>query len=181
MYDSPHNFNGLLQFFKVPNNQGTLSWNASQQHPHTNQPKHTFWEEFSTALETSKLLIIPLINHQNQPLYRNYASPNTLHNKFSCTLVGNRDLITSLEQPLLPPSENQNHTTYLLCCSSFCRSTTRCPPSALHLATPLPHSHHVSNSNTHIPNGRKWHKDFNAIKHHHISIQCSSLYPRHWE
>ncbi len=76
-YDWPCNYNGLLQFFEVPTNQGTLSWNASQQNPGTNQPKHTFWEEFLVAFETSKFLIIPLINHQDQPLDRNYASLST--------------------------------------------------------------------------------------------------------
>ncbi len=92
LYDSPHNFNGLLQFFEVPKNQGTLSWNASQQNPHTNQPKHTLWEEFLTTLETSKLLIIPHINHQNQPLDRISASLSTLCSKCSCTSIWDNDL-----------------------------------------------------------------------------------------
>jgi len=74
LYDWPRNFNGLLQFFRVHKNQGTLSWNASQQNPNANQPKHTLWEEFLAILETSKLLIIPLINHQYQSLDRNFAS-----------------------------------------------------------------------------------------------------------
>jgi hypothetical protein len=53
------------------------------------------------AFETFKLLIIPLINHQNQPLDRIYVSPSTLRIKFSCTSVEDKALITSLEQPLL--------------------------------------------------------------------------------
>jgi hypothetical protein len=55
------------------------------------------------ALETSKLLIIPLINNQNQPLYRIFASPSTLRNGFSYILIEDRNLITSLEQPLFHP------------------------------------------------------------------------------
>jgi hypothetical protein len=30
-------------------------------------------------------------------------------------------------------------------------------------------------NNTHIPNGKKQHKDFNAIKHHRISIHSGPL------
>jgi hypothetical protein len=44
------------------------------------------------ALSTSKLFIIPLINHQIQPLDKNFASLNTLHNGFSCTSVRDKDL-----------------------------------------------------------------------------------------
>ncbi len=132
-------------------------------------PKHTLWEEFLATFKTSKRFIVPLINHQNQPLDKNFTSLNTLRNEFSYTLVGDWNLI-----PLLPknlyPLKNQNHTTYLLCCSSFRRSTVRFLPTALHLTTPLPHNHLASNNNTHIPNIRKWHKDFNVIKHCCISI-----------
>jgi hypothetical protein len=99
LYDWPHNFNGLLQFFGVPKNQGTLSWNASQQNPYTNQPKHTLWEKFLAAFEISELLIIPLINQQNQLLDRNYASLSTLCSGFSCTFIRNRDLKTNLPNP----------------------------------------------------------------------------------
>jgi hypothetical protein len=102
------------------------------------------------ALETSKLFIIPFINHQNQPLDRIYASLNTLHSEFSCTSIGDRDLIPLLPKKPLPLKKNQNHTTYLLCCSSFRCSIARFPPTALHLVAPLPHSHDASNSNTHI-------------------------------
>jgi hypothetical protein len=131
------------------------------------------------AFKTSKLLIIPLINHQHQPLDRISTPTNTLRNKFSCNLVGDKDLITSPKQP--PSFENQNHTTYLLFYSSFNCSIARFPLNTFHLATPLPHNHPASSSNTHIPNRRKQHKDFNAIKHHRISIQCSSLFPCCWK
>jgi hypothetical protein len=143
-------------------------------------PKHTLWEEFLAVLKTFKLFIIPLINHQNQPLDRISASLSTLRSGFSCTLVGDRDLISLLPKNLYL-HKNQNHITYLFCCSSFRHSTVRFPPSALHLAAPLPQSHPVSSSNTHIPNRRKWHKDFNTIKHHRIYIQSSSLSPCCWE
>jgi len=97
LYDSPNNFNILLQFFKITNNQGTFLWNASQQHPHTNQPKHTFWEEFMVDFETLKFFIIPFINYQHQPLDKKFTPSSTLENGFSYTSVGNKDLIeTSL-------------------------------------------------------------------------------------
>jgi hypothetical protein len=112
LYDWPCNFNGPLQFFGVPKNQGILSWNASQQDPHTNQPKHTLWEEFMVVLDTSKLLIIPPINHQNQLLNRNFASLSTLRSGFSYTSIRNKDLKTNLQQPpwILKPK-----TTLLIC------------------------------------------------------------------
>ncbi len=144
-------------------------------------PKHTLWEKKLAILETSKLFIIPLINHQNQPLDWISASLSTLRSGFSCTSVGDKNLIPLLEKNYYPCLKNQNHITYLLCCSSFCRSTTRFSLITLHLVAPLPHSHLVSNISTHIPNRRKRHKDFNTIKHHRISIQCSSLSPHHWE
>jgi hypothetical protein len=155
---------------------------ANNTHIQINPNTYILLEEFLATFETSKLLIIPLINHQNEPLDRKFASPSTVHNRFSFTLVGDRDLISSLKQPLPFFRENQNHTTYLFCCSSFRRSTVRFSPNELHLVAPLcplPHSHPASNSNTHMPNKRKQHKDFNAIKHHCISIECSSLFPSH--
>ncbi len=100
------------------------------------------------TFETSKLLIIPLINHQNQPLDRISASLNTLCNGFSCTSIWNKDLKNSLEQP--PWYLNaKNHITYLHFCSSFRCCTARFLLSALHLAAPLPHNHPASNNNTH--------------------------------
>jgi hypothetical protein len=112
LYDWPCDFNGLLQFFGVPKNQGILSWNASQQNPHTNQPKHTLWKEFLAIFQTSKFLIIPLINHQNQPLYKNFASLSTLRSGFFYTSIRNRDLKINLQQPpwILKPK-----TTLLIC------------------------------------------------------------------
>ncbi len=79
------------------------------------------------------------------------------------------------------PLKAKNHTTYLHYYTSFRHCTMRFPSSALHLVTPLPHSHPSSNNNTYIPNKRKWHKGFNAIKHLHISIRWSSLFPCNWE
>jgi hypothetical protein len=134
------------------------------------------------AFKTIKLFIIPLINHQNQLLDWIYASLSTLRSRFSCALVGDKNLIPLPEKKTtFLHIKNQNHITYPLCCSPFCRSTARFLPTALHLVALLPHSHHASNNNTHIPNRKKQHKDFNAIKHHRISIQCSSLSPRRWE
>jgi hypothetical protein len=52
--DRPRKFNGLLQFFGVPKNEGTLYWNASEQNLDTDQPKHRLWKEFVADLETSK-------------------------------------------------------------------------------------------------------------------------------
>jgi len=65
--------------------------------------------------------------------------------------------------------------------TSFCHCTTRYPPSALHLTTPLPHSHPLSSNNTYIPNKKKRHKGVNAMKHHRISIWWSSLSPFCWK
>ncbi len=59
----------------------------------------------------------------------------------------------------------KNHTIYLHCCTSFCRCILTFSSSALHLAPPLPHNHLASSRNTYIPNRRKQHKSFNAIKH----------------
>ncbi len=101
-----------MEFFRVPKNQDILSWNASQQNPNTNQPKHTFWEKFLATLEISKLLIIPLINQQNQPLDRNYASLSTLHNEFSCISIWDRNLKNNLPQS---PWNWKPKTTLLIC------------------------------------------------------------------
>ncbi len=100
LYDWPHNFNGLLQFFRVPKNQSTLSWNASQQNLDTNKLKHTLCEEFMAAFKTFKLLIIPPINCHYQLLDRNFASLSTLRSGFSCTFIRDKDLKTKLPQPL---------------------------------------------------------------------------------
>jgi len=59
---------------------------------------HTLWEEFLALLETSKLLIIPPISHQYQPLNKNFASLSTLRNGFFYTSIWDRDLKTNLQQ-----------------------------------------------------------------------------------
>jgi hypothetical protein len=122
------------------------------------------------ALETSKLYIIPFINHQNRPLDWIFASMSTLCSGFSYTSIRDRDIIPFPKKNYFPYLKNQNHTIYLLCCSSFFHSTMRFPATTFHLAVPLPHNHPTSSNNTHIPNKRNWHKDFNAMKHRHISI-----------
>jgi len=76
-------------------------------------PKHTLWEGFLAVFETSKLFIIPLINHQNQPLDWISASPSTLRNEFSCTSVGHRNLIPLFQKPLL--FSRKTKTTLLIC------------------------------------------------------------------
>jgi len=100
-HDLPCNFNGLLQFFRVPNNK-VLSheMQANNTHIQTN-PKHTLWEGFLVIFETSKLFIIPLINSQNQPLNWISTSLSTSRSGFSCTSIGDGDLIPLLEKPLL--------------------------------------------------------------------------------
>jgi hypothetical protein len=88
---------------------------------------------------------------------------------------------TNLPQPPWKLKAKKIHTTYLHCCTSFHYCIARFPSSALHLVAPLPHNHPMSNNNTHIPNKKKQHKSFNAIKHHRISIRWSSLFPLCWE
>jgi hypothetical protein len=148
-----------------------LSHEMQANNTHIQINPNTHWKELMAAFETSKL---PLINHQNQPLNRIFASPSTLRSEFSCTSIDfswrQRSNHKSRTTSTPPFFENQNHTTYLLCCSSFRCSTARFLPSTPHLATPLPHNHHVSSSKTHIQDRKKRHKDFNTIKHHHISI-----------
>ncbi len=134
---------------------------ANNTHIQTN-PKHTLWEGFMVILKTSKNFIIPFINHQNQPLDWIFASPSTLRSRFSCTSVGDQDLITFHQIFYFPPKK-QHHTTYLFCCSSSCHSIVIFFPIAFHLVGPLLHNHPASSNNTHIPNRRKWHKDFNTI------------------
>jgi hypothetical protein len=68
------------------------------------------------ALETSKLFIIPFINHQNQPLDRNFASFSTLRNEVSCISIQERDLKPIFHNLLenLKPKK----TTLLICTTS---------------------------------------------------------------
>jgi hypothetical protein len=65
-------------------------------------------------LETSKLFIIPLVNHQNQPLDKNFASFSTLRNEVSYSSIRERDLKPIFHNFLKPESQNKPHYLYAL-------------------------------------------------------------------
>jgi hypothetical protein len=91
------------------------------------------------TLETFNILIIPLINHRNQPLDQIFASLGTLRNGFFCTFVRKHKFhFHFLKTFTLLKNKNQTFPIYLLCCSSFCRSSAKFLLIALHLVAPMP-------------------------------------------
>ncbi len=54
-------------------------------------PKHTPWEGFLAAFETSKLFIIPLINHKKSTLRLNFCLPKYIAQWNFSTFVGDRN------------------------------------------------------------------------------------------
>jgi hypothetical protein len=68
------------------------------------------------ALETSKLFIIPFINHQNQPLDWIFASLSTLRSETFVYVLEtkNQPFFFLKKNYTHTHKKNQNHTTYLL-------------------------------------------------------------------